>query len=234
MILKLKQNGISGNLLKIIEDFLSNRYQRVVLNGESSGWAVVNAGVPQGSILGPLLFLVYINDLSAGLSSNPRLFADDTSLFSVVHDRNTSANELNNDLLKIRSLAYQRKMNFNPDPSKQAQEVIFSRKIKKPNHPELIFNNIPVNQTSYQKHLGMFLDNKLNFGEHLKYITNKVNKSIGLLHKLQMILPRRSLVIIYKSFIRAHLDYGDIMFDQAFNKSFHDNLESIQEMLCWQ
>ena len=64
-------------------------------------------------------------------------------------------------------------MNFNPDPSKQAQEVIFSRKIKKPNHPELIFNNIPVNQTSYQKHLGMFLDNKLNFGEHLKYITNK-------------------------------------------------------------
>ena len=74
----------------------------------------------------------------------------------------------------------------------------------------------------------MFLDNKLNFGEHLKYITNKVNKSIGLLRKLQMILPRRSLVTIYKSFIRPHLDYGDIIFDQAFNKSFHDNLESIQ------
>ena len=147
----------------------------------------MKAGIPQGSILGPLLFLVYINDLSTGLSSNPRLFADDTSLFSVVHDRNTSANELNNDLLKIRSLAYQWKMNFNPDPSKQAQEVIFSRKIKKPNHPELIFNNIPVNQTSYQKHLGMFLDNKLNFGEHLKYIANEVNKSIGLLRKLQMI-----------------------------------------------
>ena len=74
----------------------------------------------------------------------------------------------------------------------------------------------------------MFLDNKLNFGEHLKYITNKVNKSIVLLFKLQMILPRRSLVTIYKSFIRPHLDYGDIIFDQAFNKSFHDNLESIQ------
>ena len=133
-----------------------------------------------------MLFLVYINDLSTDLSSNPRLFADDTSLFSVVHDRNTSANELNNELLKIRSLAYQWKMNFNPDPSKQAQEVIFFRKIKKPNHPELIFN-IPVNQTSYQKHLGMFLDNKLNFGEHLKYISNEVNKSIGLLRKLQMI-----------------------------------------------
>ena len=87
-------------------------------------------------------------------------------------------------------------MSFNHDPSRQAQEVIFSRKIKKPNHPELILNNIPVNQTSYQKHLGMFLDNKLNFGEHLKYITNKVNKSIGLLRKLQMILWGRSLVTI--------------------------------------
>ena len=106
VILKLKQSGISGNLLKIIEDFLSNRYQRVVLNGQSSGWA----GVFQGSILGPLLFLVYINDLSTGLSSNPKLFADDTSLFSVVHDRTTSANELNNDLLKIKSWAYQWKI----------------------------------------------------------------------------------------------------------------------------
>ena len=85
VILKLKQNGISENLLKIIEDFLSNRYQRVVLNGQSSGWAEVNVGVPQGSILGPLLFLIYINDLSTGLSSNPKLLADDTSLFSVVH-----------------------------------------------------------------------------------------------------------------------------------------------------
>ena len=195
-ILKLKQNGISGNLLKIIEDFLSNRYQRVVLNGQSSGWAVVNAGVPQGWILVPLLLLVYISNLSTGLSSNPRLFADDTSLFSVDHDRTTSANELNNDLLKIRSWVYQWKMSFNPDSSKQAQEVIFSRKIKKLNHPELIFDNIPVNQTSYQEHLSIFLDNKLNFGVNLKYITNKVNKSIGLLRKLQMILPRWSLVTI--------------------------------------
>ena len=132
----LKQNGISGNLLKIIEDFLSNRYQRVVLNGQSSGWAAVNAWVPRGSILDPLLFLVYINALSTGLSSNPRLFADDTPLFSDVHDRNISANKLNNDLLKIKSWAYQWKMSFNSDPSKQVEEGIFSRKIKKPNHPD--------------------------------------------------------------------------------------------------
>ena len=74
----------------------------------------------------------------------------------------------------------------------------------------------------------MFLDDKLNFGENLKYIANKVNKSIGLLRKLQNLLPRRSLVTIYKSFIRPHIDYGDVIFDQAYNKSFHEKLENFQ------
>ena len=80
----------------------------------------------------------------------------------------------------------------------------------------------------------MILDDKLNFREHWKYITNKVNKSIGLLRKLQMILPRRSLVMMYKSFIWSGLDYGYIIFDQPFNKSVQDNLESINIIPCWQ
>ena len=80
------------------------------------------------------MILIYINDLLTGLSSNSRLFADDTSLFLVVRDMTSSANILNNDLSKINNWAYQWKISFNPDPSKQAQEVIFSRKIKKPSH----------------------------------------------------------------------------------------------------
>ena len=120
-----------GDLLKLLTDFLSNRKQRVVLNGQVSTWTSINAGVPQGSILSPLLFLIYINDLSDNLSSNVKLFADDTSLFSVIHDINISAGELNEDLKKISEWAFQWKMIFNPDATKQAQEVIFSRKIKK-------------------------------------------------------------------------------------------------------
>ena len=92
IIFKLQQNGISGKLLRVLSDFLKDRKQRVILNGQLSSWTSVNAGVPQGSILGPLLFLIYINDLADGLSSNAKLFADDTSLFSVVHDVDTSAN----------------------------------------------------------------------------------------------------------------------------------------------
>ena len=80
----------------------------------------IEAGVPQGSILGPLLFLIYINDISSNLESNVKLFADDTSIFSVVFDTNLSSIALNNDLLKVQQWAFQWKMSFNPDPNKQA------------------------------------------------------------------------------------------------------------------
>ena len=95
LLYKLKQNGISGNLQVILTDLLKDRKQRVVLNGQNSFWANIEAGVPQGSILGPLLFLIYINDLPDNLSTNVKLFADDTSLFSLVHDITTSSCDLN-------------------------------------------------------------------------------------------------------------------------------------------
>ena len=99
---------------------------------------------PQGSILSLLLFLIYINDLSDNLQCNPKLFADDTSLFSTVKVPERTANHLNNDLKEINKWAFQWKMSFNPDPTKQAQEVIFSRETPKKIHPKIFFNNIPV------------------------------------------------------------------------------------------
>ena len=81
LLFKLRQNGIDGDLLELMTDYLSNRHQRVVLNGVHSTWLPLNSGVPQGSVLGPLLFLVYINDLTSNISSSIKLFADDASLF---------------------------------------------------------------------------------------------------------------------------------------------------------
>ena len=97
----MKKNANSGEPLQILSDFLSNRNQQVVINGRNLSWTNVHAVVPEGSILGPLLLLICINDLSDNFASNAKLFADDTSLFSVVHDVNTSAEELNDDLKKI-------------------------------------------------------------------------------------------------------------------------------------
>ena len=118
--------------------------------------------------MGPLLFLIYINDLPEGLITNAKLFADDTSLFSVVRDIAASTEELDNDLKNISKWTDQWKMIFNPDLTKQAQEVIFSRKLNKPVHPNLNFNNSQVSQTESPKPLGLILDNKPNFNEHLK------------------------------------------------------------------
>ena len=125
LIFKLQENGISGNLLKVLKHFLANRKQRAVLNGKSSSWTNVQAEVAQSSILGPLLFLIYINNLADGLSSNTKLFVDDTSLFSVIHDSVITTSELNSDLARIKQWAFQWKMRFNPDPYKQTQEIIF-------------------------------------------------------------------------------------------------------------
>ena len=125
LIYKLKQNGVKGNLLETLTNFLNDRKQRVVLNGQHSKWANIEAGVPQGSILGPLLFLIYINDLPDNLISNSKLFADDTSLFSVINDKHLSANKLSQDLNRINNWTFQWKMSFNPDPVSKLRKFSF-------------------------------------------------------------------------------------------------------------
>ena len=174
LIYKMKLLGITGQPLKLIQSFLNNRLQRVVLNGQNSSWTPVFAGVPQGSVLGPLFFLIYINDLAEDISSTTKLYADDTSLFSVANNIDESANQMNINLKKISLWAYQWKMSFNSDISKQAQEVIFSRKSVNISHPVLYFNRTPVICCSYQKYLGVYLDKKLTFHQHIKEIITKV------------------------------------------------------------
>ena len=220
LIYKLRQNDICGDLINKLNDFLTNRKQRIVLNDQCSSWVDIRVGVPQSSILGPLLFLIYVNDLPNGLKSEFKLFADDTSLFFVVHDISTSASDINKDLTLISNWDFQWKMSFNPDLSKQVQGIIFSRRKMKSSHPSVYFNHIPVSSISVHKHLGMLLDDKLIYKHHLKYVLNKVKKTIDLRLKFQQIFPSQSLITIYKSFIWPHFDYGYIAYDQAFNESF--------------
>ena len=120
-----------------------------------------------------LTWVIFMNSISNGLNSNVKLFADDTSLFSVVHNITDSANLLNSDLSKINEWALQWKMSFNPEPTKQAQEIICSRKTSLRNHPGVMFNNSIVNVTSIHKHLGMRFDSELSFDKHLKSVLKK-------------------------------------------------------------
>jgi hypothetical protein len=165
LLYKLECSGVSGNLLHLISNFLSNREQRVLLNGKNSEWKRISAGVPQGSVLGPLFFLVYINDIVENIHSEIKLFADDTSLFSIVESEIRTADDLNRDLEKVRLWAWQWKMKFNTD---KTEEVTFSSKRIRQDHPLLMLGADEVTKKSEHKHLGMILDSKLNFQSHIK------------------------------------------------------------------
>ena len=119
-------------------------------------------------------------------------------------------------------------MSFNPDRTKQAQEIIFSRKKNATTHTPLFFSNSEIKLSSNQKHLGLNLDSKLSFNEHINDKIRQANKGVGLLRKLQLILPRSTLLTIYKSFIRPLLDYADVIYDQPSNASFPKKIESNQ------
>ena len=157
-------------------NYLDNRKQRVVLNGSYSNYSIVESGVPQGSVLGPLLFLIYINDLERNIKSNIKFFADDIMLISAVKDPLITASELNHDLNIIHQWAHQWKMEFNPDPTNQATEALFSCKKSSVSHMKLTFNGTDVTKVNDRKHLGIILDSTLSFDKHLneKIIKDKM------------------------------------------------------------
>ena len=146
LLYKLKSYGVEGELLSLLECYLRDQTERVVSNGQNSDWRKINFGVSQGTVLGPLVFLIYINDSPDGIMSICKIFAGDTSLFSKIIDTRNSQNTLNSDLKIIKDWAYQWKVQFNPDPKKQANEVIFPRKSNRCTYPPVVLNkNIVAN-----------------------------------------------------------------------------------------
>ena len=202
LLYKLRSMGISGELYNLLGNYLSGRFQRVILNGQTLLWRPVLASVPQGSILGPLLFLVYINNLTNELKSSTKLFADDTSLFTIVKNKK-SANTFNYDLLLISKWAYNWKMLFNPDPSKPAQEVLFSRKEKIQIDPTISLNNIQVERAPHHKHPRILLDEKLNFKQHINTTILKINKGISVIKNSDIVCHENPFNDNLQSFFKA-------------------------------
>ena len=155
---------------------------------------------------------MYINDPSENLKCNVQLFADDTSLITVVKNSNTAAADMKHDLELIRQWDHDRRMSFNPDLQKQAVEIIFSRKRNKIDHPGILHNNTPAKKVEERKHLGLVLDLKLSFSAHIKTAITKSRRGIGLLRYLSKYLPRHMLNDLHKLYVRPHLNYGDIIY----------------------
>ena len=228
LVYKLKRIGIEGDMINIIESFLSDRKQRVTIDGKFSDWVDINAGVPQGSLLGPILFLVYINDIVDVVESKIKIFADDTFIYRTVDQFCTTI--LNKDLESITKWAWMWKLVFNPDISKQAVEVIFSNKSNIASPFPLTFNGIPVKQVKDTKHLGLILDSKLNFSNHMNEKLGKARSSIGVMKQVKKWVDTKSLENIYKLYVRPHLEYGDLVFEISdLNKTETFSLRNTNE-----
>ena len=224
LLYKLESAGISGSLLLWFKDYLNDRKQRVVLPGSASSWAFIKAGVPQGSILGPLLFLIYINDIVDDIHSCIRLFADDTSLYIIVDNPISAADELNADLAKIHAWAVRWLVSFNPAKS---ESMILSRKHNKPFHPLLSMNQNLINNVNSHKHLGLTFSQDCSWHDHLELVKTKAWLRINIMRRLKFQLDRKSLQTIYISFIRPLLEYADVVWDNCTQQEANE-LEKIQ------
>ena len=213
---KLKGIGCSEHLLQWFKSYLSDRRQRVVLNGETSDWASISAGVPQGSILGPVLFLIYINDIVKEINSSIRLFADDTSLYVIVDNPQSAAYTLNNDLEKITQWSRLWLVDFNPA---KTISMIVTRKSVRAGHPDLIMNNTVITESSSHTHLGLTFSQTGTWDEHIRTITDKAWTRLNLLRSLKFRINRKSLEKVYISFIRPLIEYSDSVWDNVSSES---------------
>ena len=225
LIYKLEASGIHGNILHWLNSYLSNRKQRVCINGSYSSWLQINAGVPQGSVLGPLLFLIYINDICIGIDSKIALFADDTSIFRQTNGNLQEAvNHINQDLFIIQTWCKRWLVQVNIDKTKA---MLLSRyaNVKLPS--PIMFNNSIVQVVDEHKHLGIILSKNMSWNPHIEFIVSKAQSCVDSFKSLKYKLDRKSLDILYNSRIRSILDYGCILYDNC-TIAEAEKLENIQ------
>ena len=154
----------SGNLLRWFEDYLQNRCQRVVIPGAKLDWNYIRAGVPQGSILGPLLFLLYINDIVKDIGSNIRLFAGDKTLYIIVENSDVAAGILNTDLVKEWLVIFN---------ALKTQSLLISRKHNQTLHPPVYMQDQSVKEVDAHKHCGLYISKNCSWRKQIEYISEK-------------------------------------------------------------
>ena len=226
---KLSKLGIKGNLLKLIQNYLSNRKQRTLINNTSSDLENITTGVPQGSVLGPLLFLIHINDLCNVINSSKRfLYADDTVLTNSAPDVYTAHMQLQNDLDNVANWCKGNKLSIN---IKKTKSMLLGTRsmVKKYNRlPRLKINNKPLDYVFQYKYLGIILDNILSFNKHLNNTIRIVAHKISLLQKIRFYITDKAATCLYKTMVLPYLDYGDIFYIRASAKLLN-KLQTLQD-----
>ena len=203
--------------MKEITSYLSERKQFVYANNLQSELQQVTFGVPQGSILGPFFFLMYIHDLRNVLNSTPRLFADDTC--PVYRSNNVDDLQIicNNALDKLNRWCDSNELTINPSKSTFILNLPNSKPKLEEDVITLYYKYTQIIKTTEVKYLGVTLDDSLNFKNHLSGLQSKITRSIGILFKLRQFMPRSVLLILYYSFVHAHLLYALLIWTSTYS-----------------
>ena len=220
LLKKLKYYGIIDKSLSLLKSYLTERIQQVKYNDIISDPLTIKCGVPQGSILGPLLFIVYINDIKAASNYfHPILYADDTTLCATLNSNyETSDTErLNNDLTSITNWLKANKLSLNTAKTKA---ILFHTPQRRVQHPELYIDNVKVNFVDQFNFLGVILNENLKWNSHVDMVGKKISKTLGIMRKLKNTLPLNTLLNIYNALILSYLNYGNIIWGDQGKKLF--------------
>ena len=224
ILAKLKQAKVDRSCLDLFTSYLENRKQCTVVENVKSKFQDVTAGVPQGSKLGPLLWILYCNDIVKDIESEILLFADDTCCFATGNDPAETALILNRDLLKISDWAKKWKVTFNPGKSK---DMIFSQRKVLSNSPPLVFNTTFVERIHEHKHLGIYLSSNLSWSRQIHETCLKANRKLAVLRTVKY-LKRSTLDILYKVCVRSTLEYGLVIYYHSLTLPQANRLSQIQ------
>ena len=233
LISKLEKYGIKGTYLKLFSNYLSTRKQFVSDKNCNTSFRYVECGVPQGSILGPLLFLLYINDMPhCSETLKFILFADDTTLYFASENINSLFKILNSELRKLDEWFRANKLSLNVKKTKYS---LFHKPKSKDSLPlklpDIAINNIKLQRENNVKFLGVIINENLDWNEHIKTIENKISKSIGILYRIRQFLDIHSLKLLYFSHIHSLMNYANIVWGSA-NKTALNSLYKKQKNAC--
>jgi len=224
LLFKLERIGITGRLLLWFTSYLTERMQRVVIGGSTSEWIYIKAGVPQGSILGPLLFLIYVDDIIDNIDSEILLFADDTSLLKVITDNDQSITDINRDLETLRQWSENWLVNFNPTKTKY---MIFSKKLIRTQYNNLHIGDTQLEEVVKHKQLGITFSNSMTWEHHIQDICTRAGSRVDLIRRLPTSITPLTKLHIYTTFVRPLLEYGSVLFDSCTN-ALSEKLEGTQ------
>ena len=225
LLKKLCHYGIRGTAHSLLYSYLSNRQQFVSANSYNSTTRPINIGVPQGSILGPLLFLIYVNDLPNALSCKTSLFADDTCLVSTNSTISDLETDCNLQMDKLNKWCDANELQINP--TKSSTMLITPKTNSSHLNIQVLYNNNLIECCESCKYLGVVLDNKLNFKHQINLLENKLAKAIDILSKLRYLLPSSTLLLLYHALVQPHILYALPLWGSSF-PSYLNKMQRLQ------